>query len=426
MKTPILDQIFFKDRRRELLKRLPSNSLAFVISADELPRNGDQRYPFRQNSDLFYLTGISQEQTILALCPAHPQEKFHEVLFIRQSNPQIETWLGHKYTKEEAQQITGIKTIFWYHEFEAYLSEFMYYTNNVFISVNENMQYRRFYNDAEYRFIEKLKFLYPLHNYNRLGPLLTQLRLKKQKQELEVIKYAIFITHKAFKRILNFVKPGVYEYEIEAEIMHEFIRHGIRNVAYLPIIASGSNANVLHYIKNNSLCKSRELLLMDFGAEYLNYAADLTRTIPVNGRFTQRQKEVYQVVYNVQRQMIERVIKPGITINQINKYAEKLIADGLVALGLIKETEKENLKKIKEFYPHGLSHFLGLDVHDVGSKDIPLEPGMVITVEPGIYIKKEGLGIRLENDVLITEKGTDDLMKDIPLTIEQIEEVMNS
>ncbi len=424
MKAPVLTRNFFISRRKELAGHLPENSVAFVISADELPRNGDQTYPFRQNSDLFYLTGVDQEQTILVLCPSHPQEKFREVLFIRRSSPELETWVGHKLTKEEAEEISGIKTIYWFDEFESYLSEFMYYSDQVFISVNENMKYARFYNDAEYRFIERLRFLYPLHSYKRLGVFLVPMRLRKTAEELEVIKYAIDLTGKAFLRVLKFIRPGVYEYQVEAEIIHEFASHGVRSVAYQSIIASGTNANVLHYIYNNKVCKDGDMLLMDFGAEYLNYAADLTRTVPVNGKFSSRQAEVYDAVYQAQRYMIEDFIRPGLTINQINEEANRQIAEHLVALGLIKESEKHLNEKVKKYYPHGLSHFMGLDVHDVGTKDTPLEEGMVITVEPGIYIKEEGLGIRLENDVLITHSGTKDLMQDIPLDRKDIENLM--
>ncbi len=426
MDKPILDKSFFIDRRSKLLSSLPEASVAFVVSADELPRNGDQAFPFRQNSDLFYLTGIDQEQTILALCPSHPQDKYREVLFIRRSSPELETWVGHKLTKEEAKEISGIETIMWFDEFENILPELMYYTNDVYVSVNENLKYKRYYDDADLRFINRLKFLYPLHNYKRLSPHIINMRLVKTQAELDVIKYAIDLTHRAFERVLKFVRPGVYEYEVEAEIMHEFIRHGVRNVAYLPIIASGKNANVLHYINNDDQCQDGDLLLMDFGAEYLNYAADLTRTIPVNGHFTERQKDVYQAVYQIQRHMIENFIRPGITINEINDKAQELTGEYLVSLGLLKDSEKGDKEKIMQYYPHGLSHFMGLDVHDVGTKDTPLKPGMIITVEPGIYIKEENMGIRLENDVIITEDGTDDLMSSIPLALEQIEQIMQS
>ncbi len=423
MDKPLFSAETFRRRRQHILKTIPEDSVAFVVSADELPRNGDQAFPYRQSSDLFYLTGISQEQTILALCPAHPKDKFTEVLFLRRSSKDLEKWEGHKLTKEEAARISGIevKNIYWFDEFENYLPELMYYANNVYIATNGNMKYLRFYNDADYRFIERLHFLYPLHNYRRLSPILVDMRLRKDSEELLMIKYAIELTAKAFDRVLKFVRPGVYEYEVEAEIMHEFIRHGVRTVAYESIIASGANACVLHYINNNGVCKDGDLLLMDFGAEYNNYAADLTRTIPVNGKFSQRQLDVYQAVLDVQRQMISEYIKPGVTINELNDKSRELIAEKLVDLDLIKPEEKQDESKVKEYYPHGLSHFMGLDVHDVGTKDTELEPGMVITVEPGIYIDQEGLGIRLENDVLITAEGCEDLMKDIPLDPRDIE-----
>jgi len=431
MSKPFLNKEFFTNRRKELMKRLPKGAVAFVVSADELPRNGDQNFPYRQNSDLFYLTGINQEQTILALSPDHPREKYREMLFIRRSSPEIEKWLGHKLTKEEAEQISGIKTIMWYDEFEDILPELMFYSDQVFISVNENLKYRRFYNDSDLRFIERLRFLYPVHNYRRLGQVLSRMRMVKEPQEIEVIKYAIELTAKAFERVLKFVRPGVYEYEVEAEIMHEFIRHGVRQVAYQPIIASGKNACVLHYIYNNMVCRDGELLLMDFGAEYLNYAADLTRTIPVSGKFSARQLDVYNAVLDVQRTMIKRYIKPGVTINELNQKAQDLIGERLVDLGLLKREElsqepEKRQKAIKQFYPHGLSHFLGLDVHDVGTKDIPLEPGMIITVEPGIYIDKEGIGVRIENDVLITKRGNVDLMADIPSEPDEIERLLKN
>ena len=429
MDAPTFNKEFFIGRRKALIDSLPQNSTIFVVSADQLPRNGDQTYPYRQNSDLFYLTGIEQEQTILALCPNHPKEKFREVLFIRRSSKELEKWVGHKLTIDEARQISGIETVMWYDQFEDNLSELMFYSDNVFVATNENMGYRRFYNDSDYRFIERIKFLYPLHNYRRLAPYLINLRLRKQLEEIEVIKYAISLTARAFERVLNFVRPGVKEYEVEAEIIHEFYRHGVRNVAYQSIIASGKNACILHYIKNNSICEDGQLLLMDFGAEYLNYAADLTRTIPVNGKFTQRQLDVYQAVLDVQQQMIKQHIKPGVTIDFLNQKSKELMAERLVELKLLPkkilhESTDTIIKEVNKYYPHGLSHFLGLDVHDVGTKNIALEPGMIITVEPGIYIDDEDLGVRLENDVLITENGNLDLMSQIPLKPEEIEQKM--
>ncbi len=430
MKQPQLKKEFFLSRREELLRQIPVNSVVFVVSADQLPRNGDQSFPYRQSSDLFYLTGINQEQTILVLNPDHPKDSLREVLFIRRSSPELEKWQGHKLTKEEAREISGIQTVYWYDQFEDFLPEFMYYVENVFVGTNANLGYKRFYNDAELRFIERLRFLYPLHTYRRLGQVLTQMRLIKTPEELEAIKYAIWLTGKAFERVLRFIKPGVMEYQIEAEILHEFVSNGVKNVAYQSIIASGANACVLHYIYNNGVCKGGDMVLMDFGAEYLNYSADLTRTVPVNGKFTDFQRDVYQAVLFVQRKMIQDYIKPGTTINELNAITRRLVGEKLVELGLLEksvlnEPDEVFEQNVKKYFPHGLSHFMGLDVHDVGTKDTKLQPGMVITVEPGIYIDKLGLGIRLENDVLITEDGNVDLMADIPIEADEIESIMN-
>jgi len=425
MDKPKLNRDFFAKKRKELLQLLEPQSTAFVVSTDQLPRNGDQTFPFRQNSDLFYLTGIDQEQTILALCPEHPNPAYREVLFIRRSSKQTEVWEGHKLTQEEAKEISGINNIHWFDTFESILPELMYYSQNIYISENSNFRYQRFYDDSYLRFIKRLQFLYPLHNYKRLSNLITKLRLIKSKEELDVIKYAIELTNQAFLRVLKFIRPGVCECEIEAEITHEFIRNGVRNHAYMPIIASGKDNNVLHYIFNNKVCQENDLVLMDFGAEYLNYAADLTRTVPVSGRFSKRQKQVYNAVLDIQQQMIKS-IKPGQTINRINKEADRLTSEKLIELGLIDKNEVNELEKIKKYFPHGLSHFMGLDVHDVGTKDTQFEPGMVITVEPGIYIEEEGFGVRIENDILITEQGTEDLMKNIPSNSEEIELLMNA
>ena len=425
MDKPKLNRDFFAKKRKELLQLLEPQSTAFVVSTDQLPRNGDQTFPFRQNSDLFYLTGIDQEQTILALCPEHPNPAYREVLFIRRSSKQTEVWEGHKLTQEEAKEISGINNIHWFDTFESILPELMYYSQNIYISENSNFRYQRFYDDSYLRFIKRLQFLYPLHNYKRLSNLITKLRLIKSKEELDVIKYAIELTNQAFLRVLKFIRPGVCECEIEAEITHEFIRNGVRNHAYMPIIASGKDNNVLHYIFNNKVCQENDLVLMDFGAEYLNYAADLTRTVPVSGRFSKRQKQVYNAVLDIQQQMIKS-IKPGQTINRINKEADRLTSEKLIELGLIDKNEVNEQEKIKKYFPHGLSHFMGLDVHDVGTKDTQLEPGMVITVEPGIYIEEEGFGVRIENDILITEQGTEDLMKNIPSNSEEIELLMNA
>ncbi len=429
MKLKYLNSDFFQRNRKKIITEIKPNSVVFVTSADELHRNGDQNFLYRQNSDLFYLTGINQEKTILVLSPNHPNLKYREMLFIRKSSKDLETWQGHKLTKDEAREISGIENVFFNDNFDSTARDLMYYAENVYISTNENLSFSRFYNDSDLRFIEEMKFKFPLHNYQRLGNILTKMRLKKEPEEIETIKHAIEITNKAFQRILNFTKPDVYEYEIEAEITHEFIRNKTKNHAYEPIIASGKNACVLHYIENDKQCKNGDLILFDFGAEFQNYAADLSRTIPVNGKFSERQKEVYNSVLNVQKEAIKLMIC-GKTINQLNKQVGEFMEKELIKLGLLNEEDVKNQDienpLYKKYYMHGTSHYMGLDVHDVGTRDTVFEAGMVLTCEPGIYIPEENIGIRLENDILITETGNIDLMADIPIEIVDIESMMNS
>jgi len=429
MKLKYLNSDFFQRNRYKIIKEIKPNSVVFVSSADELPRNGDQSFLYRQNSDLFYLTGVNQEKSILVLSPNHPNLKYREILFIRKSNKDLETWYGHKLTKNEAKEISGIENIYFTDSFDSIVRDIMFYAENVYISTNENLSFSRFYNDSDLRFIEEMKFKFPLHNYQRLAPILTNLRLKKEPEEIETIKHAVEITNKAFQRVLKFTKPDVYEYDIEAEITHEFIRNQTKNHAYEPIIASGKNACVLHYIENDKQCKNGDMLLLDFGAEFQNYAADLSRTIPVNGKFTERQKQVYNSVLNVQKEAIKLMVC-GNTINKLNIEVGKLMENELIKLGLINEDEIKNQNPdepvYKKYYMHGTSHFMGLDVHDVGTRDTVFEPGMILTCEPGIYIQEENLGIRLENDILITETGNIDLMADIPIEIEEIERLMKN
>ena len=427
MKKQLLDSNVFKINRKKITSELLPQSVAFVNSNDELPRNGDQNYYFRQNSDLFYLTGINQEKTLLLFCPEHPNEKYREILFIRKADKKLETWQGHKLTKDEAKEISGVENIKWLGELENILTDLMFYSENVYLSTNENLGYKRFFNDRDFRFINKLKFQFPLHNYKRLSPIIIKHRLIKEPQEIKIIKQACKITKNALLRVLKFVKPGVKEYEIEAEITHEFIKNNAKCHAYQPIIASGKDSCILHYIYNNKVCQKNDILLMDFGAEYKNYAADLTRTIPVNGKFTKRQKEVYQAVLNVQKQAIKLMVV-GKTINSYNKEVGKIMETELIKLGLLKNEEIKNQNPdfplYKKYYLHGTSHFMGLDVHDVGTKDTIFKAGMLLSCEPGIYIPEENLGIRLENDILITETGQEDLMRDIPIEIDEIEKIM--
>lgn len=429
----ILTPNFFKKNRQKILAELPANSIALVVAADELPRNGDQTFRYRQSSDLFYLSGIQQEQTILMINNYHPDKEKREILFIRRTSELIQIWEGHKHSKEEAKEISGVENVMFFDEFNGIIGDLMFYAENIYLNTNGNVKYQRFYDDSDFRFIEKLKYQFPLHTYKRLSPIIIKNRLIKSSEEIEVIKKSIEITKKAFLRVLKFVKPNVSENEIEAEITHEFIKNQAYNHAYLPIVASGKDNNILHYTENNKICKNGELVLMDFGAEFQNYAADLSRTIPVNGKFTDEQKQVYNAVLNVQN-AAKKLMKPGMTITKWNVEVGKIMEEQLLKLGLITEEEtsrrvtlSETLTKqpaYKKYFMHGTGHFLGLDVHDVGTNDTPWQAGMILTNEPGIYIKEKGFGIRLENDILITENGCVDLMSDIPIEIEEIERLM--
>ncbi len=421
MKT--LSSKFFKNNRRKIVKEIPRTSVAFVVSADELPRSGDQTFKYRQNPYLFYLTGINQEQTVLMLNPSHPDKEKREILFIRRASKLEQIWEGHKLSKEQASEISDIKNIKYFDELDSLIGDLTFYASDIYISTNENLRYNRFYNDADFRFIEKLRYRFPLHTFKRLSPIIIKNRLVKTPEEIEIIKEAIRITGDAFERVLNFIKPGVGEYEIEAEITHEFIRQQAYNHAYLPIVASGKDNNILHYTENNKICKSGELVLMDFGAEYNNYAADLSRTVPVNGTFTDFQAKVYNAVLFVQDEA-QKLMKPGMTINKWNKKVAKIMENQLLKLGLLSRKDIRNQNPdwpaYKKYFMHGTGHFLGLDVHDVGTNDTPWKAGMILTNEPGIYIEEKGFGIRLENDILITKNGNINLMADIPIKIEDI------
>jgi len=423
----MLTKEFFIKNRNKVFSILPEKSIAFVIAADEIPRNGDQTFKFRQSSDLFYLTGIEQEQTLLMFNNCHPDKNKQEILFIRRSSELVEIWEGHKHSKDEAKEISGIENVKFFDEMDSMLGDLMFYAENVFINTNGNVKYNRFYNDADFRFIEKLKYQFPLHPYKRLSPIIVKNRLIKSKEEIEVMKKSIEITKLAFLRVLKFIKPGVGEYEVAAEITHEFIRNKAFNHAYHPIIASGKDNNILHYTENNKICNSGEMLLMDFGAEYLNYAADLSRTVPINGKFDDYQLKVYNATLHVQKEAT-KLMKPGMTINKWNLEVAKIMENELLELGLISPKDILNQNPewpaYKKYYMHGTGHFLGLDVHDVGTTDTPWEAGMILTNEPGIYIKEKGFGIRLENDILITDNEPINLMAEIPVEADEIIELM--
>ncbi len=427
MRYEPIDNKLFKKNREQFTQQLPKQSTAVFLSNDAHPRNGDQFFHFRQNSDLFYLTGIDQEKTILLLSPGCPNKKLREALFIIKTNEQLATWEGHKYAKEEARTISGIEHVYWLDDFDISLREVLSFTGTVFLNSNEYVKYFGDVPDKNHRFALEFKNKYPLHKIDRAAPIITQLRSIKSEEEIQLIQKACAITQKGFDRVLRTVKPGIREYEIEAEISHEFTINRANGHGYAPIIASGKNACVLHYIDNNETCQDGDLLLMDFGAEYAYYTADMSRTIPVNGKFTARQKQCYNAVLDVFKQLREMYV-PGNTPDMINEAAEKLMEAEIVKLGLFTEDDIKHQDSdkplFKKYFMHGVAHPIGLDVHDVGSKYEAFKPGMVFTCEPGIYIREENIGIRIENDILITENGPVDLMAEIPVEVEEIESLM--
>ena len=419
----------FKNNRKNFSNRIKKNSIAIFHSSDEFPRNGDQTFPFRQNSDFFYLTGISQEKSILILAPHYPDPKLREVLFLIETNEVIAIWEGHKFTIQEAEDISGIANIKWLNSFDSVLQELMSWTENVYLNFNEYIKYSNEVPSRDLRFAEDMEKKNPAHNYLRSAPILHELRTIKSPIEIELMRKAIDITENAFIRILKFIKPGVKEFEIQAEMEYEFIRNRANGMAYPPIIGSGKNSCVLHYIDNNDECKDNDLLLMDFGAEYANYAADITRTIPVNGKFTERQKECYEAVLRVHKKAIQ-LLAPGNTIEKVNAEVNKMMEKEMIGLNLFTKNEIKNQDAenplFKKYFMHGTSHYLGLDVHDVGKKHKKFEEGMVLTCEPGIYIREENIGIRIENDILISNEGPVNLSENIPVEVDEIEKLIKN
>lgn len=427
---PIDQQLFVQNRQR-LTTLLKPKSLVVLNANDIMPTNADGTMGFRQNADLFYLTGVDQEETRLVLMPEHPDPKLRQALFLRETSELIETWEGHKLTKAEAEQTSGIpqSQIYWTSQYELIFGQMIFEAEYVYLNTNEHTRADSQVQTRDARFIEHFRSSYPLHHLERLAPLMHALRAIKQPQEIGLIQTAIDTTEAMFRRLLGFVKPGVWEYEIEAEMMHEFIRRRSRGVAYSPIIASGANACILHYIDNSAQCQPGDVLLLDLGAEYANYSADMTRSIPVSGRFSPRQRAVYDAVLRVMNEA-KQLLRPGNLWDEYHREVGKVMESELIGLGLLDRSEVEkqdpDAPLYKKYFMHGTSHFLGLDVHDVGNKYRRMEPGMVFTVEPGIYIRGEKLGIRLENNVLITESGNVDLMANIPLEADEIEELMNT
>lgn len=425
--APINPGVFVENRARLKSLLLP-NSLVVVNANDVLPTNGDGTLAMCPNSDMFYLTGVEQEQSILVLYPDADEEKHREILFLREPTAENELWEGHKLTRKEAQELTGIKQVLWLSEFPRLFHRLMCESEHVYLDSNEHKRAVIEVESRESRFVTDTRRRYPLHDYRRLAQLMHRLRAVKSDGELELLRTACEITQSGFERVLHFVKPGVLEREVEAEFAHEFIRRGSR-FAYLPIIATGANACCLHYVANSNVCRKGELLLLDVAASYANYNADLTRTIPVSGQFTPRQKKVYSAVLRVLRQCIKG-LKPGKKPRDWQKEAEQYIEKELVDLGLLSlrdiKQQDPDQPAFKKYFMHGVGHPLGLDVHDVGITTGPFQAGWVMTVEPGIYIREEKFAVRLENDVLITDKAPVDLMAHIPIEADEIEALMNA
>ncbi|MFM7358701.1 MAG: aminopeptidase P family protein [Sediminibacterium sp.] len=429
MKYDPIPSVLFSTNRKRFVKEMVPNSIAVFVSNDEWPYNGDAIHPFKQNSNIIWLSGITQERTMVILFPDCPDAKFREVLVLERPNELKEKWDGKRLRSAEAKEISGISTIVWLDSLPGLLQTWVHLAEHIYLDSNENDRKATDIKTNEYRFIDQMKEAYPLHHFHRSARILKKLRAIKTRYEIEQIQQAIDITGNTFKRLLRFIRPGVHEYEIEAEIWHEFLRSRATRPAYNSIIASGDNARTLHYISNNQICKAGELVLMDFGAEYANYCADLTRTIPVNGKFTKRQKEVYNACLHLHN-FAKSLLKPGITIvdytDRVGVEATKtFIKIGLLRASDVKQQDPEQPLYRKYLY-HGISHHLGLDVHDLGTRTEPIREGMLFTVEPGIYIEEENMGIRIENNCWITKNGNIDLMKDIPITAEEIERYMQS
>jgi Xaa-Pro aminopeptidase len=423
---PLDNNIFIQNRKRFTAKMQP-NSIAIFVSNDEFPLNGDALHHFQQNSDLFWLSGIEQEGSMVILFPNNPDPKYREVLVLTRPQELKEIWDGKRLRANEATAISGMKTIVWADVLDAMLQTWIHLADSIYLDSNENDRKNNLVRTSEYRFIDEMQSRYPLHQYLRAAKLLKDLRGIKTKEEVQVIQKAIDITEVAFRRLLQFIQPGVYEHEIEAEIYHSFLSQRATGPAYHSILASGDNARTLHYVSNNNQCKDGELILMDFGAAYGGYNADLTRTVPVNGKFTKRQKEVYNACLHL-HDYAKSILKPGITIlkytDKVGEEATKqFLKIGLLSKSDVKNEDTEN-KAYRKYLYHGISHHLGIDVHDLGTRTTPIQAGMVFTVEPGIYIKEEQMGVRIENNIWITKTGNQDLFKNIPIKADEIEALM--
>ena len=429
MRYHALDNSLYINNRANFVKHLKPKSVAVFNSNDIMPTNADGTMPFRQNNDLLYLSGVDQEESILVIFPDALNAKHREVLFVKETSELIAIWEGEKLDKAAATKQSGIQTIYWLSDFDTVFNAMVLEAETIYVNQNEHLRADVSVETRDARFGKECKVKYPNHNYERLAPIMRTLRPIKSQIELDVMQQACDITEKGLRRILDFVKPGVMEYEIEAEFAHEFLMNRSRGYAYTPIIASGYNACVLHYIENNMECKAGDVILMDVGAEYGNYASDMTRCIPVSGRFTDRQKDVYNAVLRVMKASTA-MLNPGTLHDEYHEEVGRIMESELLGLGLLDKTDIANQDKnnpaYKKYFMHGTSHHIGLDVHDVEVRTTPFAENMVLTVEPGIYIPNENLGIRLENDVVITKDGQHDLMRNIPLEAEEIEDLMNS
>lgn len=424
---PLDPQLFIKNRQRFVAKMKP-HSIAIVNSNDELPTNGDALYKFKQNSDLYWLTGIDQEDTMVILYPDNPDPKYREVLVLVRPNELKEKWDGKRLRKEEATAISGMTTIVWLDTLDALLQQWVHEAENVYLNSNENNRKSNYVPVRDYRYAAEMKERYPLHNFLRAAVIFKELRAVKSPEEIKVMQVAMDITEKAFRRVCKFIKPGVFEHEIQAEIVHEFLRNRSAGEAYGSIIASGDRARTLHYVFNNAECKDGELILMDFGAEYGGYNADLTRTVPVNGKFTPRQRQVYDACLHLHRYAAS-ILRPGITLAKYHEMMGEEATKEFIKLGLLTEADVKNqdpeVPAYRKYLYHGISHHLGVDVHDLAPSFLqPIPEGAVLTIEPGIYIEEEKMGIRIENNYWITANGNVDLMKNIPITADEIEALM--
>lgn len=421
-------ELFIKNRTKFTAAMAPK-SVAFFNSNDIYPVSADSTMPFQQHRDIFYLSGVDQEESILVLFPDAFNEEHREMLFLKETNEHIAVWEGEKLTKEAAFETAGIKNVYWLDQLDTVMKIVTAQAENIYINTNEHTRANTIVQTREDRFISKLKQDYPAHSFKKSAPIMHRIRSVKESFEIELMQKACDITEKGVRRILDFIKPGVMEYEIEAELSHEFLRNRSQGFAYTPIIASGKNACVLHYIENNQVCNDGDVILMDFGAEYANYASDLTRCVPVNGKFTDRQKAVYNAVLNVKKAS-EKLLVPGTFLADYHKEVGKLMESELLGLGLIDQTDIKNQDPswpaYKKYFMHGTSHYIGLDTHDVGLWTEPIAPGMVFTCEPGIYIPEENLGIRIEDDLVVQANGAPkNLMGNIPIEAEEIEDLMN-